>query len=97
MYSLIMGNTDGWLEKSRVLEYTDEPAKKYIAPRGEINISRLAALPALAMPELHDENSPQVAHIGHVESLKESGRKYLFRFVPSPYFHPIPSGGVIGS
>jgi len=91
MYSLIMGNTDGWLEKSRVLEYTDEPAKKYIAPRGEINISRLAALPALAMPELHDENSPQVAHIGHVESLKESGRKYLFRFVPSPYFHPIPS------
>ena len=91
MYNLIMGDVRGSLDKTRFLEHTDQTIQAFVAPSGVIDVGRLSALPALAMPERGDTSAPQVAQIGHIEALMPSGRDYRFRFVPSPHFQPISS------
>ena len=83
MYNLIVGFIDGEASATRVLEYTDDAVKHYVAPSGTVDISRLVNLPTLVMPELQDSRSRQVARVGHIENLTLAGRDYRFRFVPN--------------
>ncbi|MGH3275953.1 MAG: hypothetical protein ACRDNZ_16710 [Streptosporangiaceae bacterium] len=91
MYNLIVGFIDGEASADRVLEYTDNAVNGWVAPSGTVDVSRLANLPTLLMPELQDTRSPQVARVGHVEDLTLVGRDYQFRFVPSPAVPAIAS------
>lgn len=83
MYNLIVGFIDGMASKDRMLEYTDDVVRQYVAPSGTVDVSRLVNLPTLVMPELQDKLSPQVARIGYVTDLTLVGRDYRFRFAPS--------------
>lgn len=84
MYNLIVGFIDGAASADRLLEYTDDVARQYVAPSGALDVSRLVNLPALVMPELQDTQSPQVARVGDVADLTLVGRDYRFRFLPNP-------------
>jgi hypothetical protein len=83
MYNLIVGFINGQASAGRVLEYTDDAVKNYVAPSGVVDVSRLVNLPTLVMPELEDHQSRQVARVGHIENLTLVGRDYRFRFVPN--------------
>jgi hypothetical protein len=91
VYNLIVGFTDGLATGDRLLEYTDDAMRQYIAPSGAVDVSRLANLPTLVMPELQDKRSPQVARVGYVVDLALVGRDYRFRFVPNPAVPAITS------
>jgi hypothetical protein len=91
MYNLIVGFLDGLASGDRLLEHTDEVVRQYVAPSGVADVSRLANLPTLLMPELQDRRSQQVARIGYVADLALVGRDYRFRFVPSPAVPAIAS------
>jgi hypothetical protein len=91
MYNLIVGFIDGVASPERLLEYTDDVVRQYVAPSGAVDVSRLVNLPTLVMPELQDARSPQVARVGHVADLTLVGRDYRFRFVPSPAVPAIAS------
>jgi hypothetical protein len=84
LFSLIVGFLDGQVSAERMLEYTDDTMRQYIAPAGAVDLSRLRNLPTLLMPELQDSSSPQIARIGTVEDLTVAGSTYRFRFVPNP-------------
>lgn len=83
MYNLLVGLIDGEALASRMLEYTEDAVRQYVAPSGAVDASRLINLPTLVMPELQDSRSRQVARVGHVEGLTLVGRDYRFRFVPN--------------
>ena len=91
MYNLIVGFIDGVVSEDRLLEYTDEAMQQFVAPFGEVDVSRLVNLPTLVMPELQDRRSPQVARVGYVADLVPIGRDYRFRFVPNPTVPAIAS------
>lgn len=84
MYNLIVGFIDGVASPDRLLEYTDDAARQYVAPSGAVDVSRLVNLPTRVMPELQDKQSLQVARVGSVADLALIGRDYRFRFVPDP-------------
>lgn len=84
MFNLLVGFTDQSALASRVVEYTDDALRQYIAPSGQLDPQRLVNLPTLVMPELGDSTSRQVARVGHIEDLRLEGRIFRFRFVPSP-------------
>lgn len=84
MYNLIIGFIDGLASRDRLLEYTNDGLRQYVAPSGAVDVSRLVNLPTLVMPELQDGRSPQVARVGYVTDLALVGRDYRFRFVPNP-------------
>lgn len=81
MYNLLVGFPEGSAWGGRVVEYTDDGVKSYIAPSGGVDPSRLLNLPTLVMPELGDSTAVQVARIGHIEDLSRTGADYSFRFV----------------
>lgn len=83
MYNLLIGFAEGTAWGGRVVEYTDDAVKSYIAPSGAVDPARLVNLPTMVMPELGDSTSRQVARIGHIEDLVRSGTDYTFRFVPN--------------
>jgi hypothetical protein len=83
MYNLIVGFIDGVASKDRMLEYTDDVVRQYVAPSNAVDVSRLVNLPTLVMPELQDKRSPQVARVGYVTDLTPVGRDYRFRFAPN--------------
>lgn len=91
MYNLIVGFIDGVASADRLLEYTDDVVRQYVAPSGAVDLSRLVNLPTLVMPELQDSRSPQVARVGYVADLTLVGRDYRFRFVPNPAVPAIAS------
>ena len=91
MYNLIVGFTDGMASADRLLEYTDDAVRQYLAPSGAVDVSRLVSFPTLVMPELQDKRSPQVARVGDVADLTLAGRDYRFRFVPDPAVPAIAS------
>lgn len=84
MFNLIVGFLDGQASAERVLEYTEDAIRQYIAPVSGIDLPRLRNLPTLLMPEPQDRRSSQIARIGHIEDLTVNGRTYRFRFVPNP-------------
>lgn len=84
MYNLLVGFPEGVAYANRVLEYTEDSLRQYVAPGGNIDLSRLLRLPTLVMPEVGQPDSTQVARVGHLEELAASGRNYTFRFVPNP-------------
>lgn len=83
MYNLLIGFGEGTAWGGRVVEYTDDAIKSYIAPGGVVDPSRLVNLPTLVLPELGDSTSRQVARIGHIENLARTGTDYTYRFVPN--------------
>lgn len=89
MYNLLVGFPDGEAYPERVVEYTDDVIKAYIAPAGRVETSRLINLPTLVMPETRS-GERQVARVGHMESLALSGRSYRFRFAPNTGIPEIP-------
>lgn len=89
MYNLLVGFPEGSAFASRVVEYTDDVIRTYLAPGGRIDPTRLVNLPTLVMPETGDSTARQVARIGHIEDLALVGQDYRFRFVPSPEFAEI--------
>jgi hypothetical protein len=91
VYNLIIGFTDGVASGDRLLEYTDDAVRQYVAPSGAVDVSRLGSYPALVMPELRDMRSPQVARVGDIADLTLAGRDYRFRFVPDPEVPAIAS------
>src|SRR5258708_7536873 len=91
MYNLIVGFIDGVAYGDRLLEYTDDAAREYVAPSGALDVSRLVKLPTLVMPELQDRRSPQVARVGDIADLVFVGRDCRFRFVPDPAVPAIAS------
>jgi hypothetical protein len=91
MYSLITGAVDGVLSAERLLEGIDNELGAFLRPRGDLNISRLLALPTLLMPERQDTTRAQVAQVGNIVSLTPSGRSIDFRFVRSSTLPNIPS------
>ncbi len=93
MYNLLVGFPDGEAFGDRVVEYTDDVIRSFIAPGGRLDTSRLLNLPALVMPEI-GHNEPQTARVGRIEHLMLSGRNYHFRFVPSPAIPEIPSARI---
>lgn len=89
MYNLLIGRVDGLVAEDRLLELTDWSIRSYIAPGQVVDVSRLLNLPALKMPELQDQSSPQVARVGHISNLTHSGSQYRFQFIPNPDVPPI--------
>lgn len=90
MYNLLVGFPDGTAFGGRVVEYTDDVIRAYVAPGGRVDPWRLVNLPTLVMPELGSDGR-QVARVGRVENLVLSGSDYRFRFLPSPVIPEIPS------
>lgn len=82
MFNLIVGFTGDTADSSRMLEYTSDPVREYVAPAGRPDPSRLLHLPTLVMPETGDGNSRQVAQIGRLEHLTPSGSSYRFQLAP---------------
>jgi hypothetical protein len=91
MYNLIVGFIEGVASLDRMLEYTDDAVRQYVAPSGALDVSRLVNFPTLVMPELQDRRSPQLARVGDVADLALTGRDYRFRFVPDPAMPAIAS------
>ena len=96
MYNLLIGLTQGEVGADRLLEYTVDEVRQYIAPaagkaRGEVKVDRLLNLPTLLMPETGFEDEPQIARVGHVTNVNKSRYGYTFTFVPNPAIAPIPS------
>lgn len=83
VYNLLVGFEEGTAWSGRVLEHTSDAIKTYVAPTGAVDPSRLVNLPTLMMPELGDTSSPQIARIGHIEDLVNTGTNYTYRFVPN--------------
>jgi hypothetical protein len=81
MYNLIIGFTQGQAAIERVLEYTDDDLKAWLAPSGILDAARLRNLPTLLMPELQDSSAEQLARVGHVEDMARVGTVWRFRFV----------------
>jgi hypothetical protein len=86
MFSLQIGLPDGTVPADRLLEYTDDAIRDTFIN----NLSALQDLPVLAMPEIGDYRSEQVAHIGTAIRMRRDGREYRFAFVRNPQFSPIP-------
>src|SRR5690242_19186132 len=91
MYNLIVGFIEGVASQDRMLEYTDDAVRQYVAPSGALDVSRLVNFPTLVMPELHDKRSTQVARVGEIADLVLRGRDCRFRFVPDPAIPAIVS------
>lgn len=81
MYNLIIGFTEGQAAADRILEYTNDDLKAWLAPSGNLDVTRLRNLPTLLMPETQDPNSEQLARVGHVEDMTRVGTLWRFRFV----------------
>lgn len=92
MFNLIVGCTDGSVDASRMLEYTPNSVKEYVAPDGSLDPSRLLNLPTLVMPETGNGSVRQVAKIGRIEHLTLRGNTYRFRFTPTPGVPELPTG-----
>jgi hypothetical protein len=92
MFNLIMGYAAPTeMQAARMFEYTDDEVKKFIAPGGIVDTSKLGSLPTLVMPELQDSQSEQFAQVGHVEDLSLVGREWRYRFVRNPSVAPTPT------
>lgn len=96
MYNLLIGLTRGEVRADRLLEYTVDEVRQYIAPaagraRGEVKVDRLLNLPTLLMPETGFDDEPQIARVGHVTNVNKSRYGYTFTFVLNPAIAPIPS------
>jgi hypothetical protein len=89
MYNLLVGFPDGEAYKERVVEYTDDAIRAYIAPGGTLDTSRLLNLPALVMPEI-GIGDPQSPRVGRIDYVKQSGKNYQFRFAASSAIPEIP-------
>jgi len=94
MFNLIIGCLEGRVAADRVLEYTDSELKTWFESAGDLDVSRLAALPTLLMPETSDSRSEQLARIGHVENVTRAGRNWRFRFVDNPSIAPIDTARI---
>jgi hypothetical protein len=94
MYNLIVGFTEGAASQDRMLEYTDDAVRQYVAPSSVIDASRFVSFSTLVMPELQDKRSPQVARVGDITDLTLIGRDYRFRFVPNPAVPAISSAQI---
>ena len=86
MFSLQVGLTDGSVPDGRMFEYTDT----VIRDEYSSNFPSLQDLPVLAMPEVGDSRSEQIAHIGSVRKVRRDGREHRFAFVRDPDFPAIP-------
>lgn len=86
MYSLQVGLREGPVSAGRFLEYTDPD----IQARFRADLDGLEGLHVLAMPEIGDVDSEQLAHIGKADAVRHDGRAIRFRFVRDPRFDPIP-------
>lgn len=80
MFNLIVGFTEGVADSSRMLEYTEEDVRLYVAPGGRVKPSRLFSLPTLVMPETGDLDKQQVAKIGRLTELSSRGVKVQYSF-----------------
>jgi hypothetical protein len=95
MFNLIMGYAAPTeMQAARMFEYTDDEVKKFIAPGGIVDTSKLGSLPTLVMPELQDSQSEQFAQVGHVEDLSLVGREWRYRFVRNPSVAPTPTNRI---
>lgn len=88
MFNLIVGFTKGVADASRMLEFTDEDVRLYVAPGGRVAASRLLHLPTLVMPETGDSDLPQVARIGRLTHVKLTGNQFRYDFTT---LHEVPS------
>lgn len=96
MYNLLIGLTQGEVGADRLLEYTTDEVRQYIAPaagqvRGGVKVEHLLNLPTLLMPETGFDDEPQIARVGHVTNVTKSRYGYTFTFVPNSAIAPIPS------
>ncbi len=90
MFNLLVGHTGDTADASRMLEYTSDAVKAYVAPTGTPDPLRLMQLPTLVMPETQAVVD-QVARIGRIDHLSLSGRTWRFRFTPTPGLQSIPT------
>lgn len=90
MYNLIVGALDGTLGFGRLLEVVEPGLEEIVRPGGVPDTNRLLELPTLLMPEVGDARSPQVAHVGNVLALSQSGHDYRFRFLRNQAIPPLP-------
>src|SRR5687768_11259987 len=86
-----MGTVDGSLGVDRMLEKVDAGLEDIVRPGGVPNRGRLMDLPTLVMPEIGDAYRAQIAQVGNIVSLMQSGRDYRFRFIRNPRIPNIPS------
>lgn len=98
MYNLLMGYTGGEAGADRMLEYTSDAVRQYVAPstaggsaRTPIRFERLLNLPALVMPETGFVDVPQIARVGRISDIVPSGRSYRYTFTPNSAIDPIPT------
>ena len=86
MFSLQVGLRDGTVPDGRMFEHTDPAIRdQFVA-----DLSSLQDLPVLAMPEVGDDRSEPVAHIGSVRKVRRDGREYRYAFVQDLDFPAIP-------
>lgn len=92
MYNLLVGLEGDSVRRDRLFEYTES----WIKTKMESGLREsLESLPVLALPEISDTGSEQVARVGTVSKFRESGRDYTFVFTPNPKIDPIPSGQIV--
>ena len=91
MFNLLVGLEDV-VPVGRLFEYTDDRVKRDL---GDDYEQQLMKLPTLMMPEVEDPDREQVATIGHITSIRATGRSHRFEFEPNGRLQPIPSGTVI--
>lgn len=91
MFNLLVGQLDGQVPPGRFLEYTAKELRQELSS----DFRTVGGLPTLAMPEIGDDESEQVARLGRVVALKETSRGLSFRFVETPNLAPIDSGSIL--
>lgn len=90
MYNLLIGFAPDVALGGRVFEYTEPEVLAYVSPANAgYDLSRLAKLPALVMPETGFDE-PQIARVGRLKDLAWARGDLRFRFVPNPTLPAIP-------
>jgi len=90
VFNLLIGWLDGIVPSGRFLEYTEQRIRQELSS----NLAAVEALPVLSMPERGDSENDQVARLGRVVALKESGRGHSFKFIATPGVEPIDSASI---
>ena len=98
MFNLLV-KSSGWapsrdrISRDRVFEHTPEALKQQFKPNGVLNTGALFKMPTQFMPEL-GRSADQVAHVGSLSRVRESGNFYALEYVYDDLIPPIANAKI---